>query len=277
MTAWNISKPHGAKRCRLFERWHLLGSSILLLAGAALCPPSSAADELTGTVEWARRVELSTPLSGRIAKVQVQAGQRVKQGELLVELDPRTWQAQLTEAKAGLKRAQVDAEEAERELKRTQEMYDRTMLSEHERQLGEIAAERSRANLSEAKGKMVQAETELEYTRVTAPFDGLVVAVQAEPQQVVVNRFSATPLAVLADPAQMRVTVPVDADRAAQLKPGAKAEVEVRGAKYSGELERVGLEPLPGESPRLWPGVVRFAVPAEQTVRPGESAVVRMR
>lgn len=253
-----------------------LPNSTALFLGLGLFAGAVAAEELTGTLEWARRVELSTPLSGRISKVLVRPGQRVKQGELLVELDPRSWQAQATEARAGVKKAQVDAEEAERELKRTQEMYDRTMLSEHERQLGEIAAERARANLSEAKAKLVQAETDLEYSRVMAPFDGVVVAVQAEPQQVVVNRFSATPLAVLADPAQMRAVVAVGADRAAPLEPGTKAEVEVRGKKFPGELEGVGLEPMPGEGAKLWPAVVRFAVPAEQILRPGESAVVRL-
>ena len=91
------------------------------------------------TLQWGQRAELGTLVSGVVAEVPVRAGQSVNKGALLVTLDDRGFRARVQGAQAAVTRTGVRFEEAKREQERAIELYDRTVLSEHERQLAEIA------------------------------------------------------------------------------------------------------------------------------------------
>lgn len=223
----------------IFPAWRRLSLGLCLLAVAMPLP----ALELDAELAWGRRLELSLPVSGPVAEVAVIPGQRVAAGAPLLALDQRLFRARLEQARAALEQARQDQAEAERELERAQELYDRTVLSDHELTLARIGAAGAAAARQKAAAALTEAELELEYSRLAAPFDGLVLAVFVAPGQAVANRLQPQPLVVFADDRRLRALALVHAEQAAGLHPGAAAQVELGGQWVPGELNLVGREP----------------------------------
>ena len=105
---------------------------------------------------------------------------------------------------ARLAKAREERDEAVRELERTQELFERTLLSVHDLQLAQIAATGAEADHSSAEAELAEAEIKLEYSRILAPFDARVVSVPAQPGETVVSRLQARPLVVVAPAGRMR-------------------------------------------------------------------------
>lgn len=249
--------------------WPLLGACLL-------CAPAAALD-LEGELAWDRRVELGTTVSGTITEVRVVPGQRVEQGQVLVELDQRLYRARVERAKAALDQAKQQREEARRELERAQELYDRTVLSVHERTLAEIAVAEADAAFRNAQASLTEARLEQEYSRVTAPFGGLVVAVQAAPGEAVANRLQVKPLVVLAASQRMKAVAQVDDKQAAALGPGSPVRLAVAGTWFDGQVLGVGLEPTGGDGGApLYALEVGFVPPEEGLLRAGQPVTVRI-
>lgn len=202
-----------------------------------------AAAELPAVLDWGRRIELGTLVSGLVSEVPVRAGQQVDRGAVLLRLDPRGFRARLARAEAALVRARVRFEEARREDERAIELYDRTVLSDRERQLAAIALEEARAELQAAEAQQVQAGLDRERSVIRAPFAGLVVRVDAAPGQVVVSQLQSRPLVVLADDRQMFAVARVRADQIEPLAARPGLAVEVRGHRLEGGAAQIGVEP----------------------------------
>lgn len=246
-------------------RHALLG---LLFAGLSA---TAQAAELTARIHWLQRAELATPVSGVVKAVKVFPGERVRQGQVLMELDARGFKAQLAQARAQLKSLEEHRAEAQRELERTTELYDRTLISDHDLQLAKNAAVNAEAEYQAARAALVNAELELEYSRLRAPFDGVVLERHIEPGEIVVSRLQSTPLMVLAATAEMLARSLVEAEVLGQLKQGQKLSVKLAGNTYTGVVHRLGLEPV--EDGR-YPLDIRFAPDAGQTLVQGQ--VVRV-
>lgn len=148
----------------------LIKASALLLA-CSLTAASWAAD----------RVPLTTPVSGVVKEVYVQVGQRVKKGDKLLALDDTRLKARVMEAEAGFTRYKQEAEEADRELKRAEELFDRGVSSTTEFDAVKLRHARAAANLREAEARLIIARKNLDDSVLRAPFDGVVKAREAEP------------------------------------------------------------------------------------------------
>ena len=228
-------------------------------AAAALwaAAAAAAAAPLQGVLDWPRRLVLSTPVSGVVAEVKVQPGQRVAKGGLLLRLDNRALRARLERARAALAPAERRYAEARRELERNQELYDQGLLAEHELETARIAHDEAKAARAAARAQEVEAAQALEYSALRAPFAAWVLRRLAEPGQTVVSRLQAVPLLELAEAGAMLARVEVDLATARALRPGAAATVEVDGRRYAGRVHSVALEP--SETGR-YPVAVRFPV-----------------
>ncbi len=124
-------------------------------------------EEFTGTVQARVRGRVESKITGRISNLPVGLGWSVKKGDLIAELDAKEYQAKLEQARAAFSHA-------ERELERF------TLLLRHNavtRQEFESFESQSRI----AKAVLSEAETMLHYTRIVAPFDGVVAHKLAEP------------------------------------------------------------------------------------------------
>ena len=233
------------------------------------------AAEHIATVAWANRAELGTPLSGVVAKVAVRAGDEVAEGDLLLELDRRGLEAGVVAALAREQEAEADRAEAERELGRTQEMYDRTLLAEHDLQKARIALQAAEARFLAAQAAHTEADLNLEYSQVRAPFAGRVIAVAAYPGQVVVNRLQAQTLAIVAEGGDLVARVLATPEQAVVMAPGQPVQLSVGGRQWAGEVTGIGLEPISGSGESAQYGVdVGLALPEGVRLLPGQQVKV---
>jgi multidrug efflux system membrane fusion protein len=248
-----------------------------LLFGLMLLSGPLSAQDLSGTSEWGAKVILSTTVSGMVSKVHVVAGEEVVQGAVLLELDGRRYQARLAAAQSLSEAAQQLNMEARRELDRTLELYDRTLLSDHERKLAEIEAAKADAALREAQAKLVNARLQRDYSRINAPFSGRVVAVHVQPGQAVLNRLEAMPLVTLVNHRQMLASTQVDERTLRRLRIGGKVAVGVRGVWLDGKIASLGYDPVSRSDKGASYGLeARFTPPKEMELRAGEELVIRL-
>lgn len=248
-----------------------------LLMSGLLVNGSLMARDLEGSSEWGKRLVLSTSVDGMVSKVHTVVGDEVEQGALLLALDARGHQARLVAAQARKEATRQLNEETRRELDRTLELYDRTLISEHERKLAEIALAESDAALHEAEAKLVSVRLQREYSRVKAPFAGLVLAVHVQPGQAVINRNQAAPLVTLVDHRQMLARVLTDASGLKGVKRGDPVQIGVRGKWLEGTVSGWDYEPIQAGGARAsYHLEAHFSPDPDMGLRAGEPLVIRL-
>jgi RND family efflux transporter MFP subunit len=204
------------------------------------------ADEQPAIVQWPNRVELSTPISGIVVEVLAQPGDRVTKDQTLLKLDTRVREAMVEQAKANVARDERLKAEAQRELDRAQELFDRTVLSEHELELARIEFAKANAEFEAAKAALVQAEVDLDFSIVRAPFDGIVVSSFAQIGQTVLSKLEPNILFIFAAADHMIARTQISANQLAGLKIGQDVTVKFTGKQYRGKIQQIGLEPANG-------------------------------
>jgi multidrug efflux system membrane fusion protein len=256
---------------------HFKGRASCLLIALSLFCGQLMAQDLSAVTDWEERVILSSVSSGMLAKVNVTAGEEVAKGDILLELDQRGVRSSLAAAESRSKAARLLNSEAKRELDRAMELYDRTLLSDHERKLAEIEAAKAEAEFRQAESQLVQARLQREFSRISAPFDGIVLAVHVQPGQAVINRLEVTPLVTLASTPKMKAVTQVDEKAMVGINPGDDVQIGVRGEWLTGEVSRLGLEPVTQAGGNAQYRIEVVFTPAkEMRLRAGEQAVVRL-
>jgi multidrug efflux system membrane fusion protein len=172
--------------------------------------------------------------------------------------------------------AKLSQDEARRELDRSLDLYDRTLISDHERKLAEVEAANADALVLMAEAQLTHIRLQREYSRIKAPFDGLVVRVLVAPGQALVNHLQSQAAVVLVDASRMKAVAQVEREEVAQLQTGGSVKVGVRGQWLDGEISSIGLEPLAGAEKPSYPMEVLFTPPEQLQLRSGEPAVVRI-
>jgi len=224
----------------------------------------------TGTLEARVEATISPKISGRIAEVQVDQGERVSAGDLLVRLDDEELQQQVAiaqanveAARAAIERLKIDKtrttavyEQAEKSHARTQALIQQKAassdaLDKASEGLAVAVADvsRSEAAITEGQKALVSAEKTLQYhdarlqdTKIHAPFDGLIVKRNREPGDVVVP---GSAMLTLISTDELWIRAWVDETEMARLKPDQSARVVFRSesaGSYSGTVARLGRE-----------------------------------
>jgi len=204
-----------------------------------LCAPVVVAAAWDGVIDWAQRTALSTATSGVVEKVLVRAGDRVKKGETLLKLEQGALRAGFDQARAELHHQKLLREEAKRELERTQELYARTLLADHDLQLAKIDYANAEAAYQRSRAGYHQAHEALQNSELHAPFDAVVLERRVQPAETVVTELRAEPMLVVAAADKMLVRFPLTGGDAVSLKPGREVSVEVNGKRYNATVEAV--------------------------------------
>ena len=252
-------------------------SAMVCFILAFILPAALWAKDIDATLHWSRKVELSTPVSGVVSGVLAEAGAYMRKGQVLLRLDDRGFKAAVKKARAEVERLKVKSEEAERELKRAKEMHERDLIADHELELARIGFVTSDSEYQAAQAVLIQAELNLEYSEVRAPFDCVVLQRKAEVGQTIVSTMQPIPLFVLAEAGHMLARIKIAGEELSALSKGQKVSVKVAGKKYKGVINRIGMEPdgIRNGKP-LYEVDVKFSFDPTTIIRPGQSATVTL-
>lgn len=242
-----------------------------------LCVSAAAvAEDISAVVAWSQKVELGTLVSGVVSEVHVRQGQTVSKGDELITLDDRGFSSQLGRRLAAYEYARAALEEAKREDERAIELYDRTVLSDFERNQALIALHSARAGAEAARADLIKARLDLERSVVRAPFDGVVLAVNVAPGQTIVSEWQSQPLVTVADNRVYRARAEIDAAHAEKLEQGGALRATVRREAVQATVVYVGFEPVAQsqQGPRY---ELLVEIPAgEDLLRVGEMVILHM-
>ncbi|CAI8742625.1 efflux RND transporter periplasmic adaptor subunit [Pseudomonas sp. IT-P4] len=190
-----------------------------------------------GTLQPRRYVDVGAQASGQIHKIHVEVGDQVKEGQLLVEIDPSTQQAKLDAGRFSVEnlKAQLQEQRAQHDLAR--QKYQRqqnlaaggaTREEDVQTAQAELRATQARVDMFQAQIRQAEAslrsdQAELGYTRIYAPMAGTVVALDAREGQTL-NAQQQTPLILrIAKLSPMTVWAEVSEADIGHVKPGMHA------------------------------------------------------
>jgi len=244
----------------------------IVLSMVLLFPQTLWAADVQATLQWSQRVELSTPVSGVIKAVNVEAGGKVKKGQVLLSLDTAIYQGRVDESQSEMVRLNAEMEEAKRELDRVKELYDRTITSTTDLDQAKLRVVTSQSRLSEAQARLQQNQKMLADATIRAPFDAIVVIRQAEPGQSVAAGLQPKMLLTLARSGEMIARMYLTSIQIDKLKIGQTVTVSVAGASYTGKVKTLGMEPVKLKEESVYPVDVLFAT--KETLRAGVAALV---
>jgi RND family efflux transporter MFP subunit len=216
-----------------------------------------ATEEVVGTVRPKLRSVIEAKVSGKVDQMLVVPGRQVKPGELLAHIDAREVQARLDQALAVRQQAEAD-------LKRAASLLEQKILPQSE-------YDNARAKTLVAQAAVVEAETLLSYTKVAAPFEGVITRKHADVGDLAAP---GKPLLEMEDSRSLRLEA--DAPEAVVDKVSLGDKLMVRIAAIETELEGTVSEIAPTADPVSRTFVVKLDLPARTGLRAGQFGRVAM-
>ncbi len=215
--------------------------------------------EASGTIKPINTIEVGTQVSGTVAKIYVDYNSVVKKGDLLAELDPSLFQANVDQSTAKLSNAKAAYSKATSTLNykknnylRYKHLYDKNYVSKDEvelayanyqQALAEVAA--ANAEVSAAQATLTNNLTNLGYSKITSPVDGTVILRAVDVGQTVAASFNTPTLFEVAkDLTQMQIETSVSEADIGKIKVGQKAKYTLDGYQdkvFKGEVTQVRL------------------------------------
>lgn len=230
--------------------WFMLGRGTTWVVATAVAQPISPAVaagssvlDASGYVTARRQATVSSKVTGRVAEVRIEEGQRVEEGEVLARLDPVDAQSQLDQSQTQLAAARAQLVEhklqlvkAERDLKRQQELAARKLTSQQltENAVTEVASLKARVAVQERQIAVAQsgvdaAHVNLDNTVVKAPFSGVITVKAAQPGEIVSpisagGGFTRTGIGTIVDMNSLEIEVDVNESYIGRVQPGQPVE-----------------------------------------------------
>lgn len=204
--------------------------------------------ELYGTVEAGRSVAVSSRVMATVTAVPVLAGESVKAGQVLVEIDPQTAKGQEAQARGALAQAQAGLSVAARNHERFRALHEKGAASELESDMARMQLEQAQGAVQQAQGAVEAASSVARESRVVAPFAGRVVS-----RMVEIGDLAAPgrPLVMIESEKGRRLVVaaPESAVLASRLAKGSELAVTVDALGRSRKIAARVVEMSPGADP----------------------------
>ncbi len=118
-------------------------------------------------------------VTGKVLKVHVREGQKVKKGDLLMEIDPSLYLAERERLLGRKDEIKARLWKAERDYKRFKELFERDLLAETRLEDQKIRYDTLAAQIRQVEGELMRVETLISYTKIYSPVDGIVVRILA--------------------------------------------------------------------------------------------------
>lgn len=200
------------------------GPQVPVVAVGAQAVAGSA--EFDGSLQAVRQSVLSAQASGRIATLSVKAGDRVKAGQVLAVIDDRATQAGVAQAQAGVAQAQASLANAKAAYERTKELRAQGFIAQAALDSALAQYRAAEAGAAAARAGQTQASVAQGFTRLTAPYDGWVLATHAEAGALAMP---GAPILTVYAPQPIRAVVHVPASQQPLALAASQVEVQLPG------------------------------------------------
>jgi HlyD family secretion protein len=182
----------------------------------------------TGTVNAVTTVLVGTQVSGTIKNLYVDFNSRVKKGQLIAQIDPTMFEAQVAQEKANVARANATFRDADRTFKRNQELFAKNLIPRSDLDTAETNYDAAKAQLEQAKAALRVSDTNLRYTSILSPVDGVVISRAVDIGQTVAASFQTPTLFTIAqDLTKMQIDTNVAESDIGVVKVGQDVEFTV--------------------------------------------------
>jgi HlyD family secretion protein len=231
----------------------------------------------TGALSAVTTVQVGTQVSGKVVAIKADFNDRVKQGELIAQIDPVLSQQAVQDAQAGLEKSQAELEQTRREYERNKQLFDRKVLTEIDFNTARYNYNVAQANVKSAQVTLDRAKQNLAYTNIFAPIDGVVVERDVDVGQTVAASLSAPQLFLIAnDLSQMQILASVDESDIGAIHEGQSARFTVQAypnETFTGTVKQVRLQSKTTENVVNYTVVVTVANPNGKLL-PGMTATI---
>ncbi len=245
----------------------------------------------SGTVNPVTTVLVGTQVSGTIKEIYVDFNSPVKRGQLIARIDPAPFEAQVEQARANLLSAKASLEkavatriDAKRTMDRNRELFSKNLIARNDLDTAETNYETANAQESAAKAQISQAEaalklaeTNLQYTKIISPVDGVVISRNVDVGQTVAASFQTPTLFTIAqDLTKMQINTNVDESDIGHITSGQDVEFIVDAypdIMFSGRVWQVRNAPITVENVVTYDVVIKVDNP-ELRLKPGMTANV---
>jgi len=237
--------------------------------------------EATGTIEPIRIIEVKSQAGGEILNLPVELGDRVQQGALLAEIDPRDVRNAHDQAAADLEVAQARFDVAQRQLGRMEQLHDSDIVSQEELETAILEHANAKAELVRAETNLELAADRLEDVELRAPITGTIVERAIEEGQVITGTRDLTGGTVLmrmADLQQVQVRTLVDETDIGRLEAGLQAEITVeayRERTFRGVVLKIEPQAVVEQNVTMFAVLTRIEN-EDDLLRPGMNADVEI-
>jgi len=196
----------------------------------------------TGTLNAVVTVQVGTQVSGTLSKLYVDFNSPVKKGQPIAQIDPALFSSAVEQARgnalnaaANLGKARVTLADAKRTLGRNKQLLEQGIVSQSDLDAAQTAYDSALtgissadANVMQTRGALRQAETNLNYSTIRSPVDGIVVSRNVDVGQTVAASFTTPTLFTIAqDLTKMEIDTSVDESDISRIKVGQPASFTV--------------------------------------------------
>lgn len=245
----------------------------------------------TGTLEAVTTVNVGSQVSGIIDELNVDFNSIVREGEVIMRLDPSVFETQVAQGRANLIRAQADterlrvsADDAVTQLERAEDLAEEQLISVIELEAAQVAVRSTEAQLKSSEAAIIQAEASLnqnelnlEHTVIRAPIDGIVISRLVDVGQTVAASLQAPELFVIAaDLSKMRVIANIDESDVGRIRPQQRVTFSVDAfpdEDFEGLVSQIRLDPVITQNVVTYATVIDAPNP-DLLLKPGMTATI---
>ncbi|MGA3287033.1 MAG: efflux RND transporter periplasmic adaptor subunit [Bacteroidota bacterium] len=207
---------------------------------------SNAVLTASGYVVAQRKAAVASKGTGRLVYLGVVEGDRVKKNQIIARLEDSDVRASLDQAKANLRINEADLKDAQQSLKRQNDLLEKGLATQADYDAAEARQLRVVANIEMAKAMVNGAEVSLENTLIRAPFDGTVLAKNADIGEMVVPMAasvgSKSAVVTIADMTSLQVEADVSESNIERIKPDQPCEITLDAypeIRYQGYVAKI--------------------------------------
>lgn len=228
-----------------------------------------------GQLSPVKNVQVGSQISGIITDIKVDFNSRVKEGEVIAQMDPASYQRSVEQAEAEVANARATLELMEVEAKRAEQLSKAQLIPASDADKARAELNQARAVVKIREASLNKAKVDLERTTIYAPISGIVISRNVEPGQTVAASFSTPTLFLIAnDLAKMQIEAMVSEADVGGVEEGQKVNFSVEafmGRQFEGTVKQVRYNPTTNQNVVTYVTVVEVDN-ADLKLRPGMTA-----